>query len=226
VGLPGWEAVPYLAASGAVHVLYLLALIRSYGQGDFSLAYPLARGSGALAAAVGGVMLLDDHLTAGSWAAIGIVMAGIVVLVGRRVEGRSVEWALVTGATIGVYTLIDAAGARATDGVAYGLSVITASALCLTVVNLARGRGPAFMATLPEAGRRYVLAGACTAAAYTMVLAAVRLAPVGYVATLRESSVVLAALVGWLVLDEHLGRRRLMAAGVMTVGLALLVASR
>ena len=42
-----------------------------------------------------------------------------------------------------------------------------------------------------------------------MVLAAVRLAPVGYVAALRESSVVLGALAGWLFLHERMGRARL-----------------
>ena len=69
-------------ASPAVHVVYLLALLRSYHHGDFSLAYPLARGSGALLAAIGGVALLDDHLGGWSWVAIGIVILGVVLLVG------------------------------------------------------------------------------------------------------------------------------------------------
>ena len=62
--------------------------------------------------------------------------------------------------------------------------------------------------------------------AYSMVLAGVRLAPVGYVASLRESSVVLGAAAGWLLLHERLGRARLASALVVTAGLVLLVASR
>ena len=68
--------------------------------------------------------------------------------------------------------------------------------------------------------------GPATTAAYSLVLVAVRYAPVGYVATLRESSVLIAALLGWLVLHETLGRRRSIAAAVMATGLALLVATR
>lgn len=226
VGLPGRDALPYLAASAAIHVVYISALVRSYGHGDFGLAYPLARGSGALLAAFGGVLVLDDHLTAGSWLAIAVVMVGITLLVGRPVSGPAVGWALATGLTIGTYTTVDAAGARETDGVQYGLALMSAAALALSAVNLARGRGPAFARTLRRSWRKYLGAGACLTAAYTLVLAAVTLAPVGYVATLRESSVVLAALLGWLVLHEHLGRRRVVAAAVMAAGLVLLVVSR
>jgi drug/metabolite transporter (DMT)-like permease len=225
VGLPGTVAAPYLAASTAVHTVYVFTLVRSYRHGDFSLAYPLARGSGALVAAIGGVVLLDDSLSAWSWVAIAIVITGVLLLVGRRIEGFTVAWALLTGALIGVYSLIDSAGARRTDGVQYGLTLMSCSALGLTIACLAGGRGPAFAASFRRAWPRYAVGGACTAAAYTMVLAAVRLAPVGYVAVLRESSVVIAALVGWLVLHERLGRRRVVAAAVILAGLVLLVAS-
>lgn len=226
VGLPGVEAVPYVAASASVHVVYLLALLRSYHHGDFSLAYPLARGSGALLAAIGGVALLDDHLGGWSWVAIGIVIFGVVLLVGPNIHGPTIGWALLTGATIGTYTLIDSAGARRTEGLPYGLTLIACSALAITLVNIGRGRAAAFRASLPGAWRRYALGGACTTAAYSLVLIAVRYAPVGYVATLRESSVLIAALLGWLVLHETLGRRRSIASAVMAAGLALLVATR
>lgn len=226
VGLPGVEAIPYLMASTAVHVVYLLALVRAYHHGDFSLAYPLARGSGALLAAIGGVALLDDRLGAWSWVAIGTVMLGVVLLVGPKVHGPTIGWALLTGATIGSYTLIDSAGARRTGGLSYGVTLMTCAALGISVVNIGRGRAAAFRASLPGAWRRYALGGAAATAAYSLVLVAVRYAPVGYVATLRESSVLIAALLGWLVLHEALGRRRSVAAAVMATGLALLVATR
>jgi drug/metabolite transporter (DMT)-like permease len=59
-----------------------------------------------------------------------------------------------------------------------------------------------------------------------MVLAAVRLAPVGYVAALRESSVVLGAAAGWLLLHERLGRVRVVSSLVVAAGLVLLIVSR
>jgi drug/metabolite transporter (DMT)-like permease len=226
VGLPGWEAAPFLVGSSLVHVVYIVALVRSYGHGDFSVVYPIARGSGALLAAIGGVAFLGDHLGAWSWVAIAIVIAGLLLLVPRPIHGPTLGWALATGVTIGVYTLFDAESARETDGLAYGLTVMSATAITLSAYNLSRRRLPAFRQALPTSWKRWALGGAATTAAYTLVLIAVRYAPVGYVATLRESSVLIAALLGWLVLKEPLGERRTTAAAVMTAGLVLLVISR
>ena len=71
-----------------------------------------------------------------------------------------------------------------------------------------------------------MLSGACLTAAYGLVLIAVRHAPVGYVAALRESSVVIGALLGWLLLKEPLGRRRLRSSIVVAAGLVALVIFR
>jgi drug/metabolite transporter (DMT)-like permease len=98
------------------------------------------------------------------------------------------------------------------------------SAAALTVTGAARGRWRPLVASLPDAWRRYVIAGVCLTGAYGLVLVAVRFAPVGYVATLRESSVVIGAAAGWLLLHERLGGRRLVSSCVVTVGLVALIA--
>ena len=134
--------------------------------------------------------------------------------------------ALLTALAIGSYTLIDAHGARfASSPVAYGFSSGLATAVGLAIVLGLRGRGPALRAALPGAWRTWAVAGACTAGAYTLVLIAVTRAPVGYVAMLRESSVVIGAAMGWLVLHEPLGGRRLASSAVVLCGLVGLVAT-
>jgi len=49
---------------------------------------------------------------------------------------------------------------------------------------------------------------------------------VGYVTALRESSVVFAALIGWRVLKEGSGPRRLISSLVMVIGLLTLIVGR
>jgi drug/metabolite transporter (DMT)-like permease len=100
------------------------------------------------------------------------------------------------------------------------------TALTISSAALARGRGPDLRATLPTMWRRYLLAGVLVTVAYTLVLAALMLAPVGYVAMLRESSVVLGALAGWLVLKERLGRHRLVSSLGVAGGMILLILAR
>jgi drug/metabolite transporter (DMT)-like permease len=83
-----------------------------------------------------------------------------------------------------------------------------------------------FVASVRTSWRRHLVSGICLATAYSLVLVAVRYAPVGYVATLRESSVVLGAALGWLLLHERLGGRRLVSAVIVTAGLIALVISQ
>lgn len=227
IGPPPAEAWAYLAASALVHVGYVTALARAYTHGDFSMSYPLARGGGAFLAALGGVALLGDALNGMAWVAIVVIAAGLASLVGRGTSRVSVQWALLTAAAIGAYTLIDAAGVRASgDAVRYGLGLMPCTALTISAAALARGRGPDLRATLPTMWRRYLLAGVLVTVAYTLVLAALVLAPVGYVAMLRESSVVFGALAGWLVLRERLGRHRLVSSLGVAGGMVLLIVAR
>lgn len=226
VGGPGTAALPWLAASGVVHVAYVIGLVGAYRHGDFSLAYPLARGGGALVAALGGAALLGDSLSPWSWVAVAIVAGGLISLMGRGVSTAAVRDALITAAAIGIYTLIDTEGSRAaTSGLSYGLSTTVAAAIGISCWYLARGRGPALIAAAPSSWKLWTVAGACTATAYALVLIAVRHAPVGYVAMLRESSVVFGAAIGWLWLKEPLGGRRLRSSIVILVGLLGLVAT-
>lgn len=253
VGFPGWEAVPYLAVTAVVHVAYIEALVAAYTHGDFSLSYPLARGGGAVLAAVGSVVFLGDRLPAMAWIAIAIAAAGLVslrggggvsedeLLVGRADGGRSpgpaaarvtqvradrsaLTFAAITAACIAAYTLIDSAGARATDGISYALATVAASGLSIAAMNALRPGRRARAGLLVRDWRRNLAGGLGTTVAYTMVLVAVRHAPVGYVTMLRESSVVIGALLGWLVLREELGSRRLASSVVILAGLVVLVA--
>jgi drug/metabolite transporter (DMT)-like permease len=226
-GLPARDSWMFLGASTVVHVAYIYALVSAYHHGDFSLVYPLARGGGALVAAVLGVITLSDNLSFGAWVSLLVVAVGLASLVRPGVPGTEIGYALLTAAMIGGYTVIDTAGSRNTaDGFVYACALVSASAVGFSVVALGRGRGPDLLASVRFAWARYLVSGACLTAAYGLVLVAVKHAPVGYVATLRESAVVLGALMGWLLLREPLGGRRLLSSIVVTAGLVALVIFR
>jgi drug/metabolite transporter (DMT)-like permease len=226
MGGPGLDALPWLVLSGLVHMAYITGLVGAYRHGDFSLAYPLARGGGALVAAVGGSVLLGDTLSAPEWAAVAVVTGGLLSLVGPGIHRPTLHDAVLTALAIGSYTIIDAHASRiATSGLAYGLATTTAAAVGVSINFLLRGRGPALVAAFPEAWRSWAVAGGCSAVAYALVVVALRYAPVGYVAMLRESSVVLGAAAGWLLLKEPLGGKRLVSSVVILIGLLALVAT-
>jgi drug/metabolite transporter (DMT)-like permease len=226
-GVPEADAWPFIVASALAHVFYVRALVAAYDHGDFSLTYPLARGSGALTAAILGAVALGDYLGLGGWVALLVVTIGLASFIRPGAPRTEVVYALLTGLLIGTYTVIDTSGSRhTTDGFAYGVVVTAVSGLALSIVGVARGRGPAFVASVRTSWPRHLVSGVCLATAYSLVLVAVRYAPVGYVATLRESAVVLGAALGWLLLHERLGGRRLVSSLVVTAGLVALVVSQ
>jgi drug/metabolite transporter (DMT)-like permease len=223
VAPPGADALPFLAVSSVVHVVYVVALTRAYHHADFSFAYPLARGGGALVAAAGGVLFLGDSLPPLAWLAIAIVVGGLASLVRPGIGRVALLWAGLTAAMIGTYTTLDAAGARRSSGLGYGIAIVLAAGVVLTAALLVSGQGPRLRPAVRREWRRFVVGGIFSTLAYSMVLAGARLAPVGYVAALRESSVVLGAAAGWLFLHERLGRARLASASVVLTGLVLLI---
>src|SRR4051794_6023416 len=80
LGGPGWNVWPALVATTVVHAVSLEALVLAYGHGDFSVSYPMARGTGAVLAAIGSVVLLGDHLPPLAWVAISIAVGALASL--------------------------------------------------------------------------------------------------------------------------------------------------
>jgi len=223
-GIPA-GAWPWAVLSSVAHVPYVVALAWAYHHGDFSVAYPIARGGGALLAAIGGVLVLGDDLRPLSLVAIAIV-AGAMWLLAVGAHLGQVLAALTVAASIGVYTVSDSHAVREFDAPLYLFAGMVVTATTATLTALALGRGRGLLTMRAPQWRRAAAGAAMTIGAYGLVLIAVRRAPVGYVAALRESSVLIAVFVGHRVLAEEHGRTRLVAAGLIVAGLVLLVASR
>lgn len=212
--------------SGCVHVPYMWLLARAYNLGDFSVAYPIARGGGAALAAVGGVVLLNDHLSPIAVLGIAIVVLGLIVLA-YGAHGSGLRLALAAAVSIGLYSTIDGKGVRSTpDTIGFVLATMTAGGIANTAAAFLIRRPAEMAAMFVDNWRRAVATGVASVVTYGMVLIAFTRAPVGYVTALRESSVVLAALAGWRLLGEGDHRRRIGAAIIVFGGLLVLVLGR
>ena len=221
----GWSAWGWASLSGVIHAFYIGRLARTYDVADFSVTYPIARGGGALFAAIGGVVFLDDHLSPVSVAGIVIVVLGLMILSGH-VDWAHVWPALIVAFLIGSYTVVDSKGSRSTVGSAYAMSIFVTGGIGTTIQGLYRRRWRSMVASVPEKWKQYAMTGAASLITYWMVLLAVRRAPVGYVTALRESSVVFATFLGWRVLREQSGLRRILCSALIVVGLVTLVVGR
>ena len=215
---------PWLAASGLLHLVYGLTLVRAYELGDLSVVYPIARGSAPLLVAVGAALLLKDSLSMPAMAGVVLITGGVLAVAHGRRLGAA--WALVCGCSIAAYTLVDGSAVREEGGsLRYTAALFLTNALTLTAAALWRRRGAAFRLALTRSSiGGYLVGGVASAAAYLLVLIAARSAPLGAVSAVRETSVVLGALAGWLILKEPFGRARVAASVVIAFGAVLLVA--
>jgi drug/metabolite transporter (DMT)-like permease len=224
-GTPARAAWWFMAASSAIHFGYYITLARAYRIGDLSFAYPLMRGTAPLLVALLGVVLLGERLTAHVAVGILLICGGIVSIAFVRRQRHSkaaAGWAFANAAIIAAYTLVDGAGARASgDAIAYVSWLIFLEGLPFLVWIYARNRMRA-VHYVRRAWRRHLLGGACSLAAYGIVLWAMTRAPVAAVAALRETSVLFAALFGSLWLKEGFGVMRIAGAASVVLGVAAL----
>ena len=65
------------------------------------------------------------------------------------------------------------------------------------------------------------LAGIASYLAYTIVVWAMTKAPIALVTALRETSILFAVLIGWLVVSERMDRGKALAAALIVGGAAL-----
>jgi multidrug transporter EmrE-like cation transporter len=226
---PVGAALPWAAVSGLAHVPYCWLLARGYDRGDYSVVYPIARGGGAALGGIGGFLFLHDRVSALGLLAIGVIVLGLLLLPERR-RGSDITAALGVACTIAVYSVADATGIRTGGSWHVGWRYVSASflagSIAISVFGLLLGKGRAMREGARTDWRRFVLVGSMSKVTYAMVQFAMRLAPVGYVSALRESSVVVASVIGWKFLGEARSARRVWCSLMVGAGLVLLVIAR
>jgi drug/metabolite transporter (DMT)-like permease len=220
--LPAPAAWPWVAASVLVHILYFIFLGGAYRWGELSYVYPVMRGGGPMIVAVAGAVALGEVLPAKETLAVVLISAGILAFASGRHDRRATLFAIANAAVIAAYTLIDATGARVSDApVSYTLWFFAANGVAVSAYAWWQ-RGRAFPAYFRAAGLKSFIGGGCALAAYGIALWAMTRAPVALVATLRETSVIFAALLAAIFLQEKMTRRRLAATGAVLAGLVAL----
>jgi drug/metabolite transporter (DMT)-like permease len=224
----GLEGLGFVAGSGALHALYFVLLQRGYREGDLSLVYPLARGTGPLLSTLAAIAVFSERPSALALAGGAIIVGAVLSLAGaggRGAEGergRAIGFALATGVAIAAYTLWDkhAVGPLALSPVVYywGTNLAETAILSAFVAHRRAEVGRIWRAHRTQALGVAVL----SPLAYILVLFALAHAPVSYVAPARELSILVGAVAGTTVLAEGHRRRRLLAAGAIFAGIVAL----
>lgn len=223
--LPAPASWPSLIGSTVIHYCYYLLLFQAYRLGDLSQVYPISRGMAPALVVLGAYLILGESLSPLGLGGLALITLGIGLIALQRgavnADRRAILYAVLLGLTIAAYSVADGIGVRwAESPTGYmGWLFLFEAPVVLAVL-------------LPRIRRKHrldyrafgigMIGGLLSVTAYGVVLYAKTIAPIGAVSAVRESSVIIAALIGVLVFGERPWGGRLLAALVVVVGVVLL----
>jgi drug/metabolite transporter (DMT)-like permease len=227
LGLPPRAIWHFALISAALEATYMLTLSLAYKNSDFSLVYPMARGTAPAFLLLWSLLFLHEDITV--WGMLGLVM----IISGLLLNGTSsmiqnwknipnikgIAAALATAFFISVYTFVDGIAVKRAPAVSYGLLMFTIIPFWLTPFVLKSYGWSQVIGEWKVQPVRFLIAGFLGVLAYLIALYAYSFAPISYSGAIREVSVVLGALAGWYFLKERLGSVRLVGAFIIFAGI-------
>lgn len=229
--MPRAESWPYLLLSLLLHTAYLLLLMQAFRIGDFSQVYPIARGTAPVVVTVLAATLLaeyPDSLQVGGVLVASGGLASVALLGWRSGAGDGApRWpavvaALGTGLAIAGYTTVDGVGVRASgSALGYTTWLMLLQGVTIPSYALVRHRR-ALAGMLRPVAWRGLAGGALSVLAYGLVLWAQTRGALAPIAALRETSIIVGAILGTVFFHERFGRPRIVATVLVVAGIVLL----
>lgn len=217
------------SVSAIVHLAYSVLLQTGYRQADLGVVYPVARGVGPALTILVAVLVLGERPSGLALAGAAVILTGVLIVAGRSLlragNGSRLRLGLVYGGLTGVaiagYTLWDnhAVTELGLPPAAYFGATAALQGLLMTVPVWRRRAEIA--ETWRASWRQVIVVAVLSPVAYILVLIAMQTTSVALVAPVRESSIVIGALLGWWFLREPDPVRRVCGAVVVAVGITL-----
>lgn len=227
IPIAGWLCV---LGTGIVYCFYFPLLAYGYDAGELSFFYPIARGIAPALTLLWAYAFLGERVTLMGLAGIISVITGMYVIHWRDLQGWRLQtmplaikqpssWlAILTGATISVYSVIDKRGvALITPELYIHLTFATCTILLLPYVLKSIGV-QAIMSEWQREKSAIIAAAALCLGAYLLVLVAVTVSKISYVVPLRSLSILFSIFIGGSTLHEKRIGLKLIAAILMIGG--------
>ncbi len=234
--LASGSVIPFLI-SALAETGYFVTLVQGYSQGDLSLVYPISRGGAPLFVVVWGAIVLGEELPWFGYLGVLLMVIGVyaaslpgnshstnsrrATIIGSF-HNRAAAWALTSAIFISIYSITDKIAVAATPPIIYNWWVFMGNTVLWAIPTWRRSRFTTNFQELRTNWLGIIATGIMMVTAYAAALAALALTSASYVVAGRGLSVVIGALFGALLLKENFGTLRVIGAGLMVSGLALI----
>ncbi len=229
-GLPPRSMWLFALLSMGLEAVYFILLSNAYSDHDFSLVYPIARGTAPAFLMLWSVVFLKEQPSLGGILGVSLIVCGMVIIGataliqsrGSRLHFKGVAIALSVALIISLYTLIDGTAVKNGPALPYALTMFMFVPVLTTTYNIRRFGWSPFLAAWKGPRLPLILAAALGVAAYLLALTAYSFAPLSYSGAIREVSVVIGAVLGWIFLEEPMGGTRVIGSTVIFVGILII----
>jgi drug/metabolite transporter (DMT)-like permease len=229
-GFPPRSMWLFALISMALEAVYFILLSNAYSDHDFSLVYPIARGTAPAFLMLWSVLFLREELSVGGILGVIMIVCGMVIIGatsliqnrGSRLHLKGVIVALTVALIISLYTLIDGTAVKHGPALPYALTMFMFVPVLTTTYNVRRFGWNQFAAAWRGPRLPLILAAILGVVAYLLALIAYSFAPLSYSGAIREVSVVIGAFLGWQFLDEKMGGTRVLGSVVIFVGILVI----
>ena len=229
-GFPPRSMWWFALISMSLEAVYFILLSNAYSDHDFSLVYPIARGTAPAFLMLWSILFLRETPTKGGILGIGMVVMGMIIIGatsliqsrGSRLHVKGVLTALAVALVISLYTLIDGTAVKSGPPLPYALTMFMLVPVLTTTYNIRRFGWKHFAAAWNGPRIPLILAAVLGVVAYLLALIAYTFAPLSYSGAIREVSVVIGAILGWQFLEEKMGGTRVLGSIVIFVGILVI----
>ena len=233
VPIPAIESLPYIIGSAIIHQGYQWFLLTAYRYGDYTRVYPIARGTGPVVVTI--VLLLFFGVKLSIYELLGIIIISIGILsistqdrhsflpwITRK-NTKAIGFALLTGLFIGGYSIVDGYGARISFSPLsfMGWSFVVNALIFPILLNI-MNQTDVVKRVFSEAKLLFWFGGTISYIVYAIVVWGFTQAPIPLVSALRETSVIIALLIGTIFLKERFTILKTLSILVIFVGVILL----
>lgn len=233
----------WAALSGVLHGVYILCLSRAYSTQDISYVYPIARSAPAFVPFFA-FYFLAETLSVFTFLAIGVILLAIYILhfKGDLIHGfknlwnailhKDLRWAFYTLALVVAYSLVDKRGMDVffthypdqafTNGLLFffmesfvGFTLYVIYLFCVEPMQ-------ELFSVWKVEWMKALVAGVATLGSYGLICVVLQFEDVSAVVSLRQTSVLMVVYWGCWKLGEPFGKKRILAAGLMVLGIGLI----
>jgi len=220
---PSLECIPYIIASALIHQGYNWYLLSSYKIGDLTKVYPIARGFGPLVATLISILILGLVLDNLIILSIFLICAGIMILgifdQKNKKNSKIIQYSLITGFFIGLYSIVDGYGARISlSAITYMSWSFILIAVFFPIVLKIKKQKNIFKNVMSRGKQIFWIGGTLSYIIYIIVVWGFTKAPIPMVGALRESSIFFSIFIGYFFLKEKITSIKIVSIILIFIG--------